>query len=273
MGFAEFGAAGGRPLVFCHGFPSSRLGAALLDAPATALGVRVIAPDRPGHGLSDFQRRRRVAHWPADVASLADALGLDRFVVLGVSAGGPYAIACAALLRGRVTSAGVASGWAPRSAPRTNPRGRLPFVPGLGRNVRLLRRFALSRAAKRLGRNGLRFLDRATRDAPAADRAVIADPEHARLIVDDMREAFRQGARGPARDATVIGARWGFRVEEVGAPVWLWHGQEDQQVPVAKARHVAERIPGSRTLFYAQEGHLSTVVNHAREILQALASV
>ena len=78
MAFAEYGAADGRPLVFCHGFASSRLAGQLLDADAAKLGLRAIVADRPGHGLSDFKRHRRVAKWTADLASLADALSIDR---------------------------------------------------------------------------------------------------------------------------------------------------------------------------------------------------
>jgi len=273
MGYAEFGHGDGRPLIFCHGFPSSRLAGALLDRDARALGLRVISPDRPGHGLSDFKRRRRVGHWAADVASLADALGLERFAVLGVSAGGPYAAACAALLAERVTSAGIASGWAPPKAPRTRPHPRLPFVSALGRNVRLLRRYALSRAARRLSKHGPKFLDRATRSWPAVDRAVFVDSTLAPVLVEDMREAFRQGARGPAADARAAVRRWGFSLEQIRVPVWLWHGQEDGHVPPAMGRYVAERIPGSRAMFYRAEGHISTFVNHTGEMLRALGGV
>jgi pimeloyl-ACP methyl ester carboxylesterase len=270
IGYAEFGQSGGQPLVFCHGFPSSRLSGALLDTAAKALGIRVIAADRPGHGLSDFKRWRRVAHWSKDVASLADALGIGQFAVLGVSAGGPYAAACAALLPQRVSAAGLVSGWAPPNAPTTKPGARLPFLPAVGRHVRLLRRFSLGRAAKRLATDGFKFLDRATRDAPNADRGVIGDELVRRVLVDDMREAFRQGARGPASDARVIKRRWGFRLEEIRVPVWLWHGQEDRNVPPALARFLSERIPGSRTTFYRTDAHLSTLVGHRREILEAL---
>ena len=270
MGYAEFGRPGGQPLLLCHGFPSSRLVGGLVDAEARALGVRVIAPDRPGHGLSDFKRRRRVAQWAPDVAALADALGLDRFAVLGVSTGGAYAAACAALLPQRVRVAGIVSGWAPPNAPRAKPGARLPFVPALGRNVRLLRRFSLARVAKRLGKDGFSFLDKATRDAPAADRAIIGNDAFRRVVVDDMREAFRHGARGPAHDARVVTRGWGFKLEDIRVPVWLWHGQEDRHVPPALARFLSERIPGSRATFYRAEGHLSTLVGHVSEILGAL---
>jgi pimeloyl-ACP methyl ester carboxylesterase len=271
MSYAEFGQRDGHPLVFCHGFPSSRLAAAVLDGEARAVGVRVIAPDRPGHGLSDYKRRRRIAQWPGDLASLADAIGLKRFAVLGVSAGGPYAAACAALLPERVTALGIASGSTPRGAPVTGMTGGIRFVSGIGRHVPTLRRFFLKRTAKKVAKDPAKFLDKATAKLPPADRAVFEDPELRRIFADDLREAFRQGGRGPAADARAADRRWGFRLEQIRVPVWLWHGQEDRNVPPAMGRYLAERIPGSRAMFYRAEGHISTFVNHAGEMLRALA--
>jgi pimeloyl-ACP methyl ester carboxylesterase len=270
MAFAEYGVAAGRPLVFCHGFASSRLAGELLEAEAANRGLRVIVPDRPGHGLSDFKRHRRVGKWTADLASLADALELGRFGVLGFSAGGPYAIAAGALLHDRVSVVGVASGWAPRQAPRARPSPRLPFVPALGRHVRLLRRFSLSRVAKRVAKDGTGLLEKATAKGAPADRAIVGDPALRRVLADDLREAFRQGARGPSRDARVVNRRWGFRLEDVRVPTWLWHGQDDRHVPSQLARYVAERIPGTRTTLYRADGHFSTLVGHVGEILEAL---
>lgn len=233
--------------MFCHGFASSRLAGELLDAEAATLGVRVIAPDRPGHGLSDFKRHRRVAKWTADIASLADAIGITRFAVLGFSAGGPYAAACAALLRDRVTIAGVASGWAPRQSPSTKPKPRLPLVPALGRHVRLLRRFSLSRVGKRAAKDGTGLLEKAAANGAPADRTIISNPALRRILADDLREAFRQGARGPSRDARVVNRRWGFELQDIRVPTWLWHGT-----------------------LYRADGHLSTLVGHVGEILRAL---
>jgi pimeloyl-ACP methyl ester carboxylesterase len=269
MAYAEFGQRDGRPLVFCHGFPSSRLAGALLDGEARALGVRVIAPDRPGQGLSDYKRRRRIAHWPTDLAALADAIGLRRFAVLGVSAGGPYAAACAALLAERVSAVGIASGAPPRSA-RTGTSARLPFASRVGRHLPTLQRIFLRRAAKKIASDAAGFLDKATSRLPASDRAVFQDPELRRIFADDLREAFRQGGRGPAADARAAHKGWGFRLEQIGVPVWLWHGQEDRNVPPALGRYLAERIPGSRAMFYRSEGHVSTFVNHVGEMLRTL---
>lgn len=271
MGYAEFGDETGRPLIFCHGFPSSRRAGALIDDAAKATGVRVVAPDRPGHGLSDFKRSRRVGHWVDDVKSLADALEIERFMVLGFSAGGPYAAACAALLPDRVDAAGIASGWAPRYATRGTPAPHLPFFPALGRHLRVLRRFALSRTARRVARDGAKVVGRVAARSPAADRSVLSDERVVALLADDMREAFTQGARGPSAEVRALKRPWGFKLEAIRGPVWLWHGADDTNVPAASARAVSERIPGVRATFYRSDSHFSTLVNHAREMVAALA--
>ena len=119
LGYAEYGVPDGMPVFYFHGFPSSRLDWQFFDCedPVTELNARVIAADRPGFGLSDFQRGRRILGWPDDVAELADALQIDRFAVLGVSGGGPYAAACAFGIPGRLTWTGIVCGMGPSDAP------------------------------------------------------------------------------------------------------------------------------------------------------------
>src|SRR5919109_4568041 len=117
VGYAEWGDPGGQPLFYFHGWPGSRLEGRLGDQPAKAKGIRLIALDRPGMGLSDHQPRRRLVDWPDDVIQVAAALGLDRFAVLGISGGGPYAAACAWKLSDRLTGAGIVSGLAPLDVP------------------------------------------------------------------------------------------------------------------------------------------------------------
>lgn len=116
LGYAEFGCPNGRPLMWFHGFPMSRLDGWAADRIARRRGIRVIAPDRPGFGLSTFQPSRRIVDWPADVKALADHIGIKRFAVLGLSGGGPYAVACAyALPKQTMTACGVLIGGPPVS--------------------------------------------------------------------------------------------------------------------------------------------------------------
>lgn len=113
LGYAEYGDPAGKPLMYFHGLPGSRLEAKLTEPTASRVKARVIGVDRPGYGLSDFKPQRALADWPNDVSELANALGLDRFAVLGVSGGGPYALACARKIPARLSAVGVVGGLGP----------------------------------------------------------------------------------------------------------------------------------------------------------------
>ena len=113
LAFEEYGDPGGRPVLSFHGGLSSRLDAAPADAAATKLGIRLISPDRPGMGQSTYQPDRRLLDWPDDVVALTGALDIDRFAVMGWSAGGPYAAVCGARLRDRVTRVALLSSAVP----------------------------------------------------------------------------------------------------------------------------------------------------------------
>ncbi len=113
MAFAEYGQPDGEPVFFCHGWPASRLQAGLLHNEGLELGARIIAPDRPGIGFSPIQKGRRLRDWPALIGGLADTLELDRFRILGVSGGGPYALATAWGLPERTIAASVVCGAPP----------------------------------------------------------------------------------------------------------------------------------------------------------------
>jgi len=113
LGWLELGVPDGWPIFGFHGTPGSRLQLAINEAAVRRAGVRLIAPDRPGYGMSTYQPGRRLIDWPSDVVELADHLAVDRFSVMGVSGGGPHALACASVLKERVVVAGIVSGADP----------------------------------------------------------------------------------------------------------------------------------------------------------------
>ncbi|MCP4936236.1 MAG: alpha/beta hydrolase, partial [bacterium] len=119
LGYAEYGSPEGTAVIYFHGFPSSRLDWQLFNDNdmLVELNARIIAPDRPGYGLSDFTRHRKIADWSEDVVALADALKIERFAVLGISGGGPYAAACAFGIRERLVKVGIVCGMGPPNAP------------------------------------------------------------------------------------------------------------------------------------------------------------
>jgi pimeloyl-ACP methyl ester carboxylesterase len=271
LSYAEFGDPHGRPLIYCHGNPGSRLDCLLFDQEEFLRHhVRVISLDRPGVGGSDFQPRRKLTDWPADVCALADALGLGRFAVLGYSAGGPYAAVCAALIPQRLTAAGIASGVAPLSVPGVT-RGMGPgkyFFRAAGVHPWLGEVFLnLMKSGMSSPKGG------ATPEMPGmppADQTAMSRPGVGEAFLRSFQAASAPGMRGVAWDAALLARPWGFRVADIGMPVSLWHGEADRNTPLAMARYMAETIPNCRAKFFPGEGHFSLGVNHLGEILAGL---
>lgn len=271
LAYAEYGDPGGEPVLVFHGFPGSRLVAELGDEPGAALGARVVGVDRPGWGRSDFKPRRSVLDWPDDVGELTAQLGIDRFSVIALSGGGPYAAACAYLMAGRVRRAAIVSAIAPLGA---NPGGTRedPFPARLtGALYRLAPRAAwwtwlgLS-AVARIDPDW--FLSRLLPLLPEADRRVFALPDVRRLLLRDFREALRRGWRGPRYEMTLNWRPWGFRLEDLPIPLDIWQGLEDTAVPASSARYLASVVPHSRVNLLPGHGHVSVMVEHMDQILK-----
>lgn len=274
LGYSEFGEPRGRPILYCHGFPASRLEGRLAHDAALRIRVRLIAADRPGYGLSDFQPNRRIADWPRDLTELVDALRLDRFAVLGISGGAPYAVACAGAIPERLTAAGIVCGLG-----RTD-RGE--FTADMNRIARAS--FALARRAPALSRLVTRALASVLRGSPRLtfklmasrlpppDQEVLSRTGVFGLFADSFREAFRQGGRGAAFDLALYAQPWVTAVESIRVPCHLWHGEQDMTVPVAMGKRLAAALPDCSARFYPDEGHYSLPVRRIEEILAALAA-
>jgi pimeloyl-ACP methyl ester carboxylesterase len=269
LGYAEYGDVAGRPVLYFPGAPSSRLFHPP-DEATTSLGVHLIVMERPGYGLSDFQRGRSLVDWPLDVTAFADVLGLDRFPVVGVSAGGPYAAACAARIPERVTRAAILGGVGPADVP-----GALQDLPRIRRAGAAIARNApwLLPAILWLVANPNRgpenFFRKMISGNSPVDREVLSRPEMKAALTENFREAMRQGVRGFAQDAVILSRPWGFRLEDISIPVHLWHGEEDANVSLSAARAVARAIPNCRATFLPGEGHW-LFLEHWKEILERL---
>ena len=268
LGYAEYGPSEGTPIIYFHGFPSSRLDWQLFndDETLAELNVRVIAPDRPGYGLSDFKRGRKIADWPEDVVELANALHLDRFAVLGISGGGPYAAACAHEISGRLTRAGIVCGMGPVDAPGMKD-GVSWTLPGTSS---IMRRIMLKLSSMGLQRDPEQFVSRSKETLSELDCQLLDQPEFAALFVAGMREAFRNGIGGANHEAGLYTRPWGFSLTEITAEVHLWHGAKDLNVPLTVGRYVADAIPDCQAEFFEDEGHFSLPDNHFGAILSTL---
>ncbi|EMA46179.1 alpha/beta fold hydrolase [Halococcus saccharolyticus] len=268
LGYADCGDPDGDPLVVFHGFPNSRVFGALFDAPARERGLRILAPERPGLGVSDPLPDRTVADWTEDVADLADALDLGSFPVLGVSGGGPYAAACAACLP-RTERAGIVCGLAPLESVEFGDR--LPFL--IAEHARPLATLSLWSDGLSVRRNPEEYL------ASRAETAADVDEEHWKgeigwTLLESGREATAHHGYGPlANELAVFADDWGFDLDAVDVPTYLWYGKADRIVPVSMGLHYADRIPTAEAHVYPDYGHLSTVEENEAAILDALAGV
>jgi pimeloyl-ACP methyl ester carboxylesterase len=258
---------------FFHGLPGSRTAAGPIDDEARAAGVRVIAPDRPGFGLSDFQPGRRLLDWPADVCELAEALGIQRFAVAGVSGGAPHALACAYAIPGRLTGCAAISSIAPFDA-----LGEMDGLPLFERVVFGAAHHASAPVVRACMRVAAGFARRAPRLAlnifklrmPPADRNLWSRNELLRWLRPQVREAFRQGGRASAWEAGIVTRSWGFDLRDIRVPVRVWHGDGDATAPVAFGRYLARVIPGAQLRVLPGGGH-QAYVEHAQEIFGELA--
>ena len=228
-----------------------------LDALIDRLSVRYIDVSRPGFGRSDPSPGRRIVDFPRDLEALADRLGLGRFAVLGVSAGGPYALACAMSLPERTIASAVVSSLSPLSPPHAGRRMpahlRLPLRvlvrrPELSKRLsaRLIRLVARHpRAVARLARLG----------ATPADRRLLGTADTAMTAVESFLASAAAGVQGMVDDYLACCTAWGFEPSEVAGEVHLWHGEQDRFVPVEQARALAAALPRCRAQFDPVDGH------------------
>jgi pimeloyl-ACP methyl ester carboxylesterase len=257
---AECGDADGPAVIFHHGWPSSRLLPPGHSEAAQERGLRLVSFDRAGYGGSSRAPGRTVGDVAADVAAIADALGIGAFGVWGVSGGGPHALACAALLRERVLAAALVAGVAPFDLPG------LDFCAGMGE---------ASLIEFPLAAQGIAAYEPYVRDAVATvlasadggdvfdsvlspvDRQLMQSGRFDAYIQADKREALGRGIYGWLDDGLACVAPWGFELTAIETPVLLLQGGEDLMVPPAHARAMAAVLPSATLEFHPEEGHMT----------------
>jgi pimeloyl-ACP methyl ester carboxylesterase len=270
LGYAQYGRPDGEPLFYFHGHPGSRLEARFAQPAAAEAGLRVIALDRPGYGLSDYQPDRAITDWPADVAEAADLLRLPRFSVAGASGGGPYALACAWRLPGRVTGAAVISGVGPYQVPGITRGMRWQNQVGFRWGARwpAMARALMRSMHRNIARRPARTIEALARAMSPVDAAIVRRPDVRDILIGDITEAFRQGSQGAAWDMMLLGRPWGFSLREIEPEVHLWQGEADVLVPPAMGRYQAAQIPHCHARMLPGEGHL-LIIDHMPDLIEA----
>jgi pimeloyl-ACP methyl ester carboxylesterase len=248
------------------------------EATSTA-GVRLIMPDRPGIGRSDPLEGRTLADWPKDVEALADALQISSFAVVGVSAGGPYAAACAALIPGRLSGVALVSSralaeynWAERPGAEEgwSPEDRAEFD------------VAQTDPAAAAHLAAVHFADDFNRleehpelvhkwlEPAEGDRWFFEDASRTANFDASIGETWRQGLDAISWELITVFLPWGFRLADISIPVTVWHGSQDPRVKQEDIDFQASTIPKCSLVIWPDCGHLG-FVKHWNEVLEAVA--
>ncbi|MCE9518413.1 MAG: alpha/beta hydrolase [Verrucomicrobia bacterium] len=272
LGYAEYGDPTGAPLFYFHGWPSSRVQGELLDETGKRRGLRIIAPDRPGIGLSEFHPGRTLADWPSLVRELAEQVGAEKFYVLGVSGGGPYALACAHAMPERLLGVSVVCGapslrnvgtdglfWAYKLAMWV--QHRVPFALRHGLRV------SAWVAGRKITQWPQNFL---SRFYAAEDRRALQDENMHRIMMQSGRIALLGNVSALRLDGMIYQSDWGFDLGEIQMPVRFWHGDEDWNIPLGLAQKTAALVPGAIFKVTPKDGHYSLPILRADEIVQQM---
>ena len=277
LAYTEWGLPEGKPVLYFHGMPGSRLWCP--DEVATsAANVRLIMPDRPGIGRSDPLEGWTLADWPKDVVALADALQISSFAVVGVSAGGPPAAACAALIPERLNGVALVSSrgltvynWAerPGAEDEWTPEDRTEFDLAQ-KNPTAAAILAAEHFADDFNR-----LDEHPEmihkelEAAEGDRWFFEDASRTAIFDAYIRETFRQGLDAIKWELVKLFLPWGFRLADISIPVTIWHGSQDPWVTSGHVDFQVNTIPRSSLVIWPDSGHLG-FVKHWTEILEAV---
>ena len=270
LGYREFGDPAGVPVIALHGTPGSRLKFADCNEVAARLGLRLISVDRWGYGLTSLPPPgATLAGFGADMVVLADALGIGRCLVTGVSGGGPFAVAAAAALGARVIATGLVSpiGVIDRETKLSAFHGAcfrvMPYFPGTIGALFQLYRIGLHIAPNAAMRLALSL-------APKVDQQAIADDGIRKRLIATFAGGLAGGVKGPVCDLALFVAPWNFDPGAITAPLRIWIGSADRNVPQDGVRRLAAALSTSELVTLPGEGHL-WIARHGDDVMSWLA--
>jgi pimeloyl-ACP methyl ester carboxylesterase len=252
------------------GTPMSRHLYGLHAADAAGRGLRLISYDRPGYGRSTPQPGRILADCATDVRAICAALGLSRIAVWGISGGGPYALATAALLPDLVVAAASLAGPAPYGAEG------LDWFDGMGKdNADGIRLRLANPAAARAEDDANRKMVLAASAADLAEQlsslfspvdAAAFTGELADYLMLSFKDALTPGSEGWSEDECAQVGRWGFEVASISVPFLVVHGQHDRLVPFSHGQWLAAHVPGAQAWLREDDGHWTPYEHRVPEV-------
>ncbi|MCH9808369.1 MAG: alpha/beta hydrolase [Alphaproteobacteria bacterium] len=284
FGVAQFGAENGLPVLALHGAPASRLMFDIADGPAKKSGLRLYCPERPGYGITPADSGATLKSRAQDLAAIADRLGLERFAVLGVSGGGPYAVALAGLLGDRVSGLALVSPMGP-IAQFIAAEKRGEIADGLGQLgyghrqffLKLPRRRRLLQVQSYLGAKAFQAAPETSARLfacilSADDKRILSQPHVKSSQIGMTLEALRPGIEGGVSDLEIFARPWPVDFGDIHTPTIVWQGSEDRIVPVPVTRWLAGRLANCRLVELEGAGHF-WVYDHVDDVLETLAGI
>ena len=276
LGYLECGDPKGKPVLCFHGYPGSRLDFRWLEQAAGNRGLTLIAVDRPGIGLSDPVEPRSLTDFGGDIEELMERLRLKRPVVMGVSGGGPYVLACLSRLGKKIRAGVVVCGLGPMdtedSAKGMNASNASLFYcarnyPGTVRFILRITKYMMTKKVDTY----YRLMGKVLPDSDQKRMGKITR-ENRQKVLSANREIFRQGSRYLAQEAVLYTKPWEFSLKELRSPIHFWHGYLDKNAPIRSAMRLCRQAPQSVSHWLVGEGHL--ILNrHAAEILDSISSM
>lgn len=258
LSYAEFGdPASERVVLYGHGFPGTGEEAGIAHRAALSHGFRIIAPTRPGIGMSTFDPHRTIASWPDTILELVESLGIEKLFLLGVSGGTPYTLAFLQRFPERVLNCLIVSGMGPPHSVVFDGSmslfSRIPIwcayrAPGLSRLI-----ISLIAAISRRSPEALLACYKACMSAD--DRRLLGVQLNARRMIQNFQLALRQGATGVYHDFRLLMSPWGFELSAISFPVTFIHGTKDKLVPLSIAKANVRQIPQAALREYQGKGH------------------
>jgi len=239
-------------VLYFHGAGDSRLARPPGDELVREAGVRLVSVDRPGYGGSDPAAGQTLLSWAGDAAALADTLAIDKFAVLGWSAGGAYALACAAAMPNRVSSCAIYGSVVPTSMP-----GYDEGLDEMGRRIKAGaqdRPDELREVLRVFASDPVEFALGIIRGEQGGDD-VLADDGILAQMTANAREAFAQGADAMTDDYLLLYASWPFTLDAVRCPVTVASGELDRFSPPAWGRWLADQLPAGRFMLFPGRNH------------------
>ena len=264
-------------LVCHHGTPSDSTLWVDWHQDALVRKLRLVSVTRPGYAASDRKPGRSVSCVAKDVSDVLDALGIDTFLTIGWSGGGPHALACAALLPERCIAVSVLAGVGPHGEPDLDSLSDMGPENIEHKKIAIQGEEPLREWAKV---NAAAWFTIADEDLAAAlgglvpeiDVYALNEQGLAKIWASSIRRCLQNGIDGYIDDSLVFCKYWGFKPADIRSPVTIWQGDLDLMVPFTHGQWLIKHIPNAKGMLEIGHGHISLIADKKQDIIDDLVA-